>query len=309
MCFLLSPHGGYCLFCRTEMKTAIDFGILALTMALMFSVGLELEARHFMELVRKKDTFLVALIGQMVVLPTIGILIVRAISLPEYLRVGILLVAACPVGDIANFYTLMAKGNVALSVAVNAISCLASVASMSVVFGVYSRIMGAEFALSVPSFDFVARLILLVAVPIALGMGFRVIQAGVADRVSASLRMLCVGGVLLLCTFVIANRYEQLRADWKAIWIASFSLMVVAMAVGWAIGRVMRLKRSDAITFVILYPVRNIALATAIAVSIMGRLEYAAFATAYFLSEASLLLGAVIFFRYFWAVAPLTDSA
>jgi bile acid:Na+ symporter, BASS family len=291
------------------MKTVVDFGILTLTIALMFSVGLDLEARHFKELVRNKGAFLGALIGQMVVLPVIGILIVRAIPLPEYLRVGILLVAACPVGDIANFYTMMVRGNVALSVAVNALSCLLSVASMSVVFGAYARLMGAEFALSVPSFGFVGRLILLVAVPIVLGMGFRVMHARVASMVSGSLRVLCVGGVLVLCMFVIANKYEQLKADWKAIWIASFSLMVVAMAVGWAIGQIMRLKRSDSITFAILYPVRNIAIATTIAVTLLGRLEYAAFATAYFLSEASLLLAVVVFFRYLRPVAPLTQPS
>jgi BASS family bile acid:Na+ symporter len=254
-------------------------------------------------------TFLGALVGQMVVLPAIGILIVRVIPLPEYLQVGILLVAACPVGDIANFYTMMARGNLALSVAVNAVSCLLSVLSMSFIFGVYSRMMGAEFALSVPPFAFVGRLILLVAAPIGLGMGFRAMKARVADLVSGSLRMLCVGGVLVLCIFVIANKHEQLRADWKAIWIASFSLMVVAMAVGWVIGQVMALRRSDSMTFAILYPVRNIGLATVIAVTVMGRLEYAAFATAYFLSEASLLLGAVVFFRYLWAVTPPTHSA
>jgi predicted Na+-dependent transporter len=85
--------------------------------------------------------------------------------------------------------------------------------------------------------------------------------------------------------------------------------MAVAMAFGWAIGRFMSLKRSDSITFAILFPVRNIALATAIAVSLMGRLEYAAFATAYFLSEAFLLLGVVVFLRSRSTVAPLRDSA
>jgi predicted Na+-dependent transporter len=121
--------------------------------------------------------------------------------------------------------------------------------------------------------------------------------------------MLCVGGVLVVCAFVIANRHAQLRADWKAISLSSLSLMAVAMACGWAIGRFMGLKRSDSITFAILFPVRNIALATAIAVSLMGRLEYAAFATAYFLSEAFLLLGAVVFLRSRSTAAPLGDSA
>ena len=291
------------------MKTVVDIGVFAVTMALMFSVGLELEARHFKELARNKRTFLGALIGQMLILPTIGILIVHAILLPEYLQVGILLVAACPVGDIANFYTLMARGNVALSVAVNAVSCLLSVASMSIVFGVYRKMAGAEFALAVPSFGFVSRLIVLVAIPIVLGMGFRAMQARLARDVSRSLRMLCVAGVLVLCMFVIANRYEQLKADWRAIWLASLSLMVVAMAVGWVIGQVIGRKRSDSITFAILFPVRNIALATTIAVTLMGRLEYAAFATAYFLSEAFFLLWAVVFFRYRWGVAPLANSA
>ena len=169
--------------------------------------------------------------------------------------------------------------------------------------------MGGRVRIISPSFPLVGRLILLVAVPLVLGMGFGVLQAGPASKVSRSLRMLCVGGVLVLCMFVIANRHAQLRADWKAIWLSSLSLMAVAMAVVWAIGQVMGLKRSDSITFTILFPVRNIALATAIAVSLMGRWEYAAFATAYFLSEAFLLLGAVVFFRYRWTVAPLVNSA
>ena len=157
--------------------------------------------------------------------------------------------------------------------------------------------MGGRVRIISPSFPLVGRLILLVAVPLVLGMGFGVLQAGPASKVSRSLRMLCVGGVLVLCMFVIANRHAQLRADWKAIWLSSLSLMAVAMAVVWAIGQVMGLKRSDSITFAILFPVRNIALATAIAVSLMGRLEYAAFATAYFLSEASLLLGGCCFLQ------------
>jgi predicted Na+-dependent transporter len=125
-----------------------------------------------------------------------------------------------------------------------------------------------------------------------------------ADRVSRGLRMFCVCGVLVLCAFVVANRYEQLRTDWKPIWIASLSLIAVAMAVGWAISLVMGLKRSESITFFIVFPIRNIAPATAIAVTFMGRLAYAAFATAYFLSEAFFLLWVVIFLRYRGSVPP-----
>jgi bile acid:Na+ symporter, BASS family len=298
-----------CCARRLAMKIAVDFGVLAVTLALMFTVGLELETSHFKELARNKSTFFAALIGQMVVSPAIGVFIVRTIPLPAYLQVGILLVAACPVGDIANFYTLLARGNVALSVAVNATSCLLSVASMSVVFAVYRSLFGAGFALSVPPFRLLGRLILMVAVPIVAGMVFRALRPELVGKVSRNLRTLCVSGILALCMFVTVNRHAQLRADWKAIWLSSLSLMAVAMAFGWAIGLVMSLKRADSTTFAILFPVRNIAIAAAIAVTIMGRLEYAAFATAYFLSEALLLLGVVAFLRYRSIVAPLANSA
>jgi hypothetical protein len=42
---------------------------------------------------------------------------------------------------------------------------------------------------------------------------------------------------------------------------------------------------------------RNIAVAAAIAVTLAGRLEFALFATTYFITEAPLMLGAIIVFR------------
>ena len=276
----------------------------------MFSVGLELETSHFKELARNKGTFFAALIGQMIVSPAIGVFIVRTIPLPEYLQVGILLVAACPVGDIANFYTLLARGNVALSVAVNSVSCLLSVASMSVVFAVYRSLFGSEFALSVPPFRLLGRLILMVALPIVAGMVFRVLRAELVGKVSRNLRTLCVGGILALCMFVIVNRHAQLRADWKAIWLSKF--IPDGRSHGLWLGNRSGYEFKESGLNCICHLISssgNIAIAAAIAVSIMGRLEYAAFATAYFLSEALLLLGVVAFLRYRSSVAPLANSA
>ena len=96
------------------MKTALDFAIVILTVSMMFSVGLELETRHFRDLARNKRAFLAALIAQMVVLPAIGIFVVRTIPMPESLQMGILLLAACPVGDVANFYALLAREEIRL---------------------------------------------------------------------------------------------------------------------------------------------------------------------------------------------------
>jgi BASS family bile acid:Na+ symporter len=286
------------------MKTTLDIAIVILTVSMMFSVGLELEARHFRELARHKRAFFSALIGQMIVLPAIAILVARTIPLQESLQIGILLLAACPVGDVANFYALLARGDPALSVAVNSASSLLSCLSMPVVFAIYGKATGTEFPFSVPFFTLVGRLIVLVGIPIVAGMGLRALRTGMADEISRKLRIACVAGVLVICVMVIGGRYEQLKLDWKAVFFASLSLIVVAMAAGYAIGQVLRLKRPEAVTLAILLPVRNIGLAVTIAVTLMDRMEYVVLATVYFLTEAFVLLGCIVVFRYFWAVAP-----
>ena len=107
-------------------KTILDLGVLFVAVLLMITVGLELEGRHFREVGQRKWSVGLLLGGQVVLLPLLGIAVAQALDLPPHLSAGILLVAACPVGDIANFYTLIARGNAALSLVLNTLSCLSA---------------------------------------------------------------------------------------------------------------------------------------------------------------------------------------
>jgi hypothetical protein len=55
------------------------------------------------------------------------------------------------------------------------------------------------------------------------------------------------------------------------------------------------------------FVVRNVGIATAIAVTVLGRVEFAVFATAYFLAQVPLLLAAVVLFRCVW-VTDVSNS-
>ena len=87
------------------MKAILDLGVLSVLVLMMGAVGMELEGRHFRAVARRKWTLLLALAAQAVVLPALGFLLTRAMALPPHISAGILLLAACPVGDIANVYT------------------------------------------------------------------------------------------------------------------------------------------------------------------------------------------------------------
>jgi ACR3 family arsenite efflux pump ArsB len=55
---------------------------------------------------------------------------------------------------------------------------------------------------------------------------------------------------------------------------------------------------TDRFTVGMVFVVRNVGIATAIAVTALGRVEFAMFATAYFLAQAPLLLAFVVVFRW-----------
>jgi len=279
------------------MKSVLDVGVVSLTVLAMLSVGLELEIGLFRGFTKHILPTAMGLFMQIILVPAIGILVSYGLDLSPALRSGILLVAACPVGDIANFFTLIGRGNLAISVTFNAISCLISPLSMTIVFLGYSRILETPFAIKAPGWRLVLPFFFLITIPIIVGLGLRVARIPKIDRISRSLRLVCLIAVFALCAYVIVSRFDQLKIDWKLAASASALLVLAAMTIGWTLSRMLKMQQPDSVALLISFGVRNVGLATAIAITIMNRIEYAVVSTVYFLSEVALVLGTVAVIR------------
>ena len=59
----------------------------------------------------------------------------------------------------------------------------------------------------------------------------------------------------------------------------------------------MRAAPADCFTLATEFATRNVAVATAIAVTLSGRVEFAIFGTAYFVTELPMMLGAIAIYR------------
>ena len=94
-------------------------GCLAL---IMFGVALTIKLEHFYQLRHQKKALATGLFTQYVLLPAVTILLIVVWSPPTGMALGMILVAACPGGNASNFFSLMARGNVALAVTLTAIS-------------------------------------------------------------------------------------------------------------------------------------------------------------------------------------------
>ncbi|SDG06221.1 bile acid:sodium symporter family protein [Sulfitobacter delicatus] len=103
------------------------FVLNAILAVVMFSIAIDLKPRDFQALSRAPKPLIVGLFSQFVVLPVLTFLLVLATQPQASIALGLILVAACPGGNISNFITHRAGGNAALSVSMTAFATVAAI--------------------------------------------------------------------------------------------------------------------------------------------------------------------------------------
>jgi ACR3 family arsenite efflux pump ArsB len=96
---------------------------------------------------------------------------------------------------------------------------------------------------------------------------------------------------------VAVQEWERLAADFTKISLAVALLTVIMLVAGWVVGWACALGARDRFTLAMVLVVRNVGIATAVAVTVLGRIEFAVFATAYFLNQVPILVAALVLFR------------
>ncbi|NQU34554.1 MAG: bile acid:sodium symporter family protein [Bacteroidetes bacterium] len=95
----------------------------------MFGVALEIKFDHFKKLILNPKSAFLGVFSQFLLLPFLTFLLTLALHdyLTPTMALGMILVSACPGGNISNFISSLAKGNVALSVSLTAIATIGAI--------------------------------------------------------------------------------------------------------------------------------------------------------------------------------------
>jgi bile acid:Na+ symporter, BASS family len=114
-----------------EAVLAFSAGSLMLLNAIlavvMFSIAIDLKPRDFKVLANAPKPLIVGLMSQFLLLPALTFLLVLVTQPQASVALGLILVAACPGGNISNFITHRAGGNAALSVSMTAFATIAAI--------------------------------------------------------------------------------------------------------------------------------------------------------------------------------------
>ena len=105
-------------------------GIFILNAAIglmMFGVALELKLDDFKRVFVAPKAPVIGLVAQFILLPAFTFLLTLILRPPPSMALGMILVAACPGGNLSNIITYLARGNCAVSVSMTAVSTAAAI--------------------------------------------------------------------------------------------------------------------------------------------------------------------------------------
>ena len=179
---------------------------------IMFGVALSISPRHFRALLKQPGSILTGVFSQWVLLPALTYLLVAVLRPPPEIALGMFLVAACPGGNVSNYFSLVGKANVALSVSLTAFSTLASVVLTPFLFQFWGNLYGPTAALlqriDISFMDVLLQILLILTLPVTLGLLTASVYPKLAGRIAPSIRHL---SFLILMGFIAAAFYANAR--------------------------------------------------------------------------------------------------
>ena len=236
---------------------------------IMFGLGLDLTLQDFARIGRRPKPVVVALACQLFLLPLICFGLVILFALPPLLAVGMMLLAASPGGTVANLYSHLFRGDVALNISLTAINSIIAVVTLPLVvnlaiafFQPGDLAVGLQFRKTVEVF-------LIVLVPVALGMLVRGIRPDFADAMDRPVR---IASVLILTVVVVGaalSNLDVLVNDLPSLAGITVSFCVLSLGVGYVVPRLLRIDRPQAVASAFEVGIHNATLAIVVAQSVL----------------------------------------
>lgn len=243
--------------------------VLPILIVLMFQLGIELDRASFAGVIRRPAAVAAGLVGQLLLLPLIAFGVALAFRLPPVYFMGLILIACCPGGSSSNVFSMLAKGDVALSVTLTALSSLITLFTIPLVMGFAARFVSvhADTVIDLPAGKLLMQNIVLLFLPMAAGSLFRRRWPVAARHVHTLLGRMAFPALMLLAALFFIQYADAIVRNFRVLGFSAAALILLAMFAGALLSRSLRLGRAVRRTIVIEVGMQNAAQAIAIATS------------------------------------------
>ena len=274
---------------------------MPILVVLMFLLGIDISKKSFTDIAHNPKAVLLGLTGQLVILPVLAFSIAWILKLPPVYFMGLVLVACCPGGSSSNVFSMLAKGDVALSVTLTTLSSIITLFTIPIIMefvtAAVSDMSGASIEL--PVGKLLAQNIVLLVIPLSAGSIFKHFCPEAAVKVSKVLGKMAFPALMILAAVFFLQYKKEIADNFASLGLSAAMLIILAMACSSCISRIGRFTDAIRRTIVIEVGMQNAAQAIAIASSpfIFNSGEMALPAICYALLMNVILLTYVYFIR------------
>ncbi|WP_129360760.1 MULTISPECIES: bile acid:sodium symporter family protein [Micrococcaceae] len=227
---------------------------------IMFGMGLTLTGPDFALVAKNPVPVIIGVVAQFVIMPLLGFVISWALQLPPALAVGVILVGCCPGGTASNVVSYLAKGDVALSVAMTSISTLIAPFLTPLL-----AIWLAGERMNVSGSDMMLSILEVVLIPVVLGLVVRWLAPGVVLRVTPALPWVSVAAISVIVAIVVAGSAEAIVSAGLLVLLAVILHNGLGYLLGYGAASLFRVPVSARRTTAIEVGMQNSGLATSLA--------------------------------------------
>ena len=249
--------------------------VLPILTLLMFDLGLALKPQDFALIAARPKPVLVGLVGQILLLPLIAWGVGNLFHLSPLFMIGIMLVACSPGGSSSNVFSMLAKGDVALSVTLTACSSIITLFTLPLIMTWVTLQVGETAQIQLPVGNLLVQNLVLMAVPIALGLLISVFRPTWAQTMHRGLRRIAMPALVLLVSVFFFQHRTTLMAEFGSLGLTMTVLILASTSAGALLSWITRLLRQERRTLVIEIGMQNSGLATSLAATAFSDLAMA----------------------------------
>lgn len=245
------------------------FIVLPILALLMFDLGLMLRLEDFKRIAQRPKAVVVGEIGQLIVLPALAFALAWLFRLEPIFFIGMVLIGCCPGGSSSNVFSMLAKGDVALSVTLTALSSLITLLTVPFILSIAVNFCHWQdtSTIQLPVGNLLVQNLVLMFLPIVLGYLMRKYAPKKAEKTEHVLSKMAFPALMLLAGIFFVQHYRTIGEHFATLGLCVGGLILLAMMVAAMMAKAFCLNKKEHRTIIIEMGMQNAAQAIAIAAS------------------------------------------
>ena len=250
-----------------QASFALEIGLPVALGIIMLGLGLSLKITDFMAVLGKPRPLIIGLVCHSLILPLLCLALVLLLRLPPAVAVGMMLLAASPAGSTGALFTHLARGDVALSITMSAVTAVVSIVTLPLVSSASRLVFFGDGQAVLLGWSQVMQFAGIALVPALAGVAIRSRFPAVAEMLERPVKAMAMAFLAAIVVFALTKNWNLVGLWGPTAGLAAAGFAMLSLAVGYLVPRLLRVCRAQAVALAMTIVIHNAALIITMAMS------------------------------------------